>query len=127
MTDTTRRTVGERVSVDDSRYRGVWIVASIGPKNTVVRPLDGGRPLRVPHYMLTDPTDPATIENFEPYLHFALGEIVRLSSPKYPGLWVVIADKGNRVNVAHLGGDDDRYLRAPKSWLTSVDPKEVLK
>jgi hypothetical protein len=39
-------------------------------------------------------------------------------------LWVVLADKFDRVNVARLGGDDNRYTRAPRAMLARVVPVE---
>lgn len=64
-----------------------------------------------------------------PYVHFYAGEIVRVTKggDKHDGLWVVLVDKGERINVTRLGGDGDRYLRVPRSWLAKVDPADVLK
>lgn len=117
-----RPAVGARVGVDDPKYPGVWIVKSHGPKNATLTPENGGQGLRAPYYMLTDPTNVApapAVEYFEP------GVVVRI--PNDTGLHVVLADKGDRVNLAKLGGDNGRYLRHPRRGLVKVNVAEVLR
>ena len=44
-----------------------------------------------------------------------VGECV-LTVQKFPGVYVVIKDDGGpRLNVAKLGGDGDKYVRAARS------------
>jgi len=124
---TKQRRVGEEVSVDYPEYPGIWRIISIGPKNTVLEPKAGGRRLRCPHHMVVDARDDGPSVVGEPYVTYDLGEIVRLIDPRFSGLYVVVADKGARVNVAKLGGDNARYVRATRSGLVKVDPAEVLK
>lgn len=123
---------GDKVSIDDPKYPGVWTIKSVGPKNCVVIPDAGGRGLRAPKWMLKAPTTAAAeiTAAAAPYVHHSAGEIVRLvrgSDDQRDGLWVVLVDKGERINVTRLGGDGDRYLRVPRSWLAKVDPADVLK
>lgn len=120
----TRR-VGDKVSIDHAKYPGVWVVDSVGPVNTVVRAeTGGGRRVRVPHSMLLDPGATPPVQ---PAVFYDPGELVRISSGKWAGLWVVIADKGGeKVNLAKLGGDGGRYLRAARRGLVKVDPSEVI-
>jgi hypothetical protein len=61
---------------------------------------------------------PGTIQNMplhEPIPHLAAGTLVRGGSLRKPPAWiregdlgVVLVDKGERVNVAPLGGFEDR-------------------
>jgi len=125
------RKVGDRVSVDDPKFPGVWTIKSIGPKNTVLTPENGGRGLRAPHYLIVDaregdaPAAPAV-----PFVDYHAGEVVRVEGfgGKYANdLWVVLVDKGEKVNVAKLGGDGNRYLRVGRRSLVKVDLADILK
>lgn len=130
MTNTlTTFKTGDKVSVDDPKYPGVWTIKSVGPKNCVVVPEAGGRGLRAPKWMLKSPDEAAAAPvQAAPYVHYSAGEIVRLvKGDRGDGLWVVLVDKVERVNITKLGGDGDRYLRVPRSWLAKVDPADVLK
>jgi hypothetical protein len=128
---TTTRQVGSKVGVDDPKYPGVWIVKSNGPVNATLTPETGGRGLRCPHYMLTDPpttaTNGATVTAIPVVTYYDPGTLIRIADGRYAGLWVVIADKaGDKVNLAKLGGDGGRYLRYPRRGLTKVAPEDVL-
>lgn len=132
MTTTTpTRRVGDKVSVDHPKYPGVWTIKSQGPVNSTLEPVNGGRSLRCPHTMLTDPataTATATVTAVPIPVLYNPGELVRVPSGKWAGLYVVIADRGgDRVNLTKLGGDQGRYLRIDKRGLVRVDPAEVLK
>jgi hypothetical protein len=122
------RKVGDKVTVDDPKFPGVWTVKSLGPKNASLTPDHGGRGLRAPYYMLSDAVEGAVTVTAVPLpAYFAEGEIVRLSG-KFAGVYVVIKDGGaDRVNVAKLGGDGGRYVRIDKRSVTKVDPADVLK
>jgi len=128
MSTTTTRKIGDKVSVNLPKYPGVWTIKSQGPVNTVLIPAGGGRGLRVPHYLLTDPVDEDAAPQPTKIEWFSEGEIVRITYGKFAGIYVVISDKGaDRVNVAKLGGDGGRYVRMPRTGLVKVDPKEILK
>lgn len=129
MMTTTVRRVGDKVSIDDPKYPGVWTIKSIARVNATLEPENGGRSLRCPMGLLTDPgaaptpAVPVTASDM-----FAEGEIVRVNIDKFPGLWVVISDKGaEKLNLAKLGGGGGRYLRVTRRGLVKVDPKDVLK
>lgn len=125
MPTTTTRKVGDKVSVDDPKFPGVWTIKNLGPKNATLTPDHGGRGLRAPYYLLTDPVEAGTTVPLPAY--FAEGEIVRITEGRFAGLYVVIKDNGaDRVNVAKLGGDNGRYVRISKRAVTRVDPSEVL-
>jgi hypothetical protein len=125
--------VGAKVSVDDPKFPGVWTIKSIGPKNVVVIPDAGGRGLRCPRWMLKNVDDAAAAVAAQaaPYVAYAAGEVVRVikqaTKTDTDALWVVLVDKGEKINIAKLGGDDNRYLRVPRSWLAKVDLADVLK
>lgn len=125
----TRPRIGDKVSVNDPKYPGVWTVKSLGPKNATLLPDDGGRGLRAPYGMLTEPgtapTLPAPVTASD---LFDLGAIIRIDSGKWRGDWVVIKDDGgDKVNLARLGGGGGRYLRHTRHGLTKVSLADVLK
>lgn len=121
--------VGDKVTVDDPKFPGVWTVKNLGPKNASLTPDHGGRGLRAPYYMLSDAVEGAvTVTAVSLPAYFAEGEIVRVPNSKWTGLYVVIKDNGgDRVNLAKLGGEGGRYLRIAKRAVTKVDPADVLK
>lgn len=127
-TTTNTRKIGDKVSIDDPKFPGVWTIKNLGPKNATLTPDHGGRGLRAPYYLLTDPVEAGTtVTAFPLPAYFAEGEIVRITEGRFAGLYVVIKDNGaDRVNVAKLGGDNGRYVRISKRAVTRVDPSEVL-
>jgi hypothetical protein len=139
MTTPTNRTavrlIGSRVSVNDPKYPGVWIVRSNGPVNATLEPENGGRRLRAPHDMLTDQVATSVPTVIRPTVFYNPGEFVRVDSGrsyagggKHNGLWVVIADRGrDTVNLAVPGGNGGQYLRAPRPWLTKLAVEDVLR
>ena len=110
--------IGTKVQVTDPKFPGVWIVESNGPKNATLRPEGGGRGLRCPHTMVIrdDGKGPVVV----PVEMFSVGETVKIG-PRFPGVYVVIKDAGGpRLNVAKLGGDGDKYVRAARSQVQRV-------
>lgn len=119
--------VGDRVSVMDDRYPGMWVVKSMGPVNAVLAREQGGNGVRAPHYMVGPVTEET--KAVVPGEFYELGELVEIHTGRYAGLYAVIADKGAKVNLAKLGGDGGRYVRMPKSSLnmSRVAVEAVLK
>lgn len=116
--------VGQSVSVNDPQFPGVWKVKSVGPVNALLEPITGGRGLRAPKDMLIPPTnEPLKAQEF---VYFTPGEIVEIGTGKYKGTYIVLADKGAKVNVALLGGDGGRYVRAGKAQLKKVNLTDLL-
>lgn len=110
--------VGTKVRVVDPKFPGVWIVQSNGPKNAVLKPESGGRGLRCPHTMVRP--DDGSGPVITPVEMFSLGETVTIGG-KFPGVYVVIKDDGGpRLNVAKLGGDNDKYVRAARTQVRRV-------
>ena len=52
---------------------------------------------------------------------------MRVEQGRFAGLYVVIADKGDKINIALLGGDNGRYVRALRASLTKVELADVVK
>lgn len=115
--------VGAKVRVDSPKYPGVWIVQSNGPKNAALKPEGGGRGLRCPHSMLRP--DDGKAPAVTPVVTFAMGETVTIGD-RFPGIYVVVKDDGGpRLNVAKLGGDGDRYVRAARALVKPIAVKVV--
>ena len=111
--------IGTKVQVTDPKFPGVWIVERNGPKNATLRPEGGGRGLRCPHTMVVrdDGKGPVVV----PVEMYELGETVTIGS-RFPGVYVVIRDVGGpRLNVALLGGDGDKYVRAARSQVKRIE------
>lgn len=107
----------------------IYTVRKINKVNLSCDADDGGRGISFPPHLLTAATEDtlnAGLSIGRPYVpreFFPMGTIVTLKrawrdwSPDTP--LVVIADKGQRVNVTLLGGNEDRYLRtSPESLVT---------
>ena len=115
--------VGTKVRVDSPKYPGVWIVESNGPKNASLKPEDGGRGLRCPHSMVR--LDDGKGPSVTPVTMFAMGQTVTIGD-RFPGIYVVVKDDGGaRLNVARLGGDGDRYVRAARALVKPIEVKVV--
>ena len=136
MTEINLPPIGTVVTIDDPRCVGLYKVTGRGPKNAVLTPCnpDGttrpGRGARMPGWMLHlydpavgitsvagVPMPPPPTAVFDP------GTVVM--SKSQPGVFVVIADKVDKVNVARLGGDGGRYWRIPPAALTVVPVAEL--
>lgn len=110
---------GTKVRIDNPKYPGTWVVKSNGPKNAVLTPIAGGRGLRCPHSWVRRDDG----MEYEPpaFESFYLGETVLINGGRFPGVYVVTKDTGgDRLNVAKLGGDGDRYVRAVRSQLQRI-------
>jgi hypothetical protein len=116
--------VGQKVSVQLDKYPGVWTVKSIGPKNLVLTPDSGGTPLRCPKELVTKPGEKALAAPVAEVSYYPSGSLVRVAG--LTGIQVVLKDKGERVNVTKIGGDNaGRYYRVPRRQLTKVELAEI--
>lgn len=115
---------GDKVSVDHPKYPGIWTVKRTGPVNAVLTPAGGGADLRAPMSLLIDPTETSAITLAALYNP---GEFVRIAAGKWAGLWIVLKDGGDKVNLVKPGGDGGKYLRAIKHGLVRVAADEVMK
>lgn len=129
--------VGDRVICNpaetSARYHGtIWTVERILPVNVVLRPVDGGRGLRIhPSALLPAPTGATTTAVVVPYIPpLSVGAVVTVSSPRWKGtdnLYVVIGDNTDTLRLAVLGGDNDQvWSKVPRGWVTEVDRTALL-
>lgn len=125
---TLTRKVGQRVLITGGRFHGAARIVKVNPVNILVQ-MEGGGRVNAHHTFLSDLADDAPVPNrFEATVEVALpnqapGALVRLDGK--PGVFVVLADKFERINCAPLGGDSGRYWRAPRATVTPVPADEV--
>lgn len=119
--------VGETLYVDSEKWPGPWTVEKVNPSTVVLKQEGRDRGLKCYKSSLLD--EPVLGKPYEPVNIFACGEVVTWNSPQAGGdLFVVLADKGQKVNIAKLGGDNDRYWRVSnrRSLTVVTDLKAVL-
>ena len=119
------------------RYRGVTFkVVKVNPKTLKLQPLNGGRIVNADKFLVVptglETTAAGTAQDMPIVEHLCCGTLVRLSGLRGGSrvlndgdLGVVLVDKGERVNIAPLGGFEDRYGRFPRRCLTVVDPRTL--
>lgn len=128
--------VGDYAVIDPRypRWGGVYEVLKVNPTTYVLRDVLSGAQVRAGHgsvqrapghrvaqvraTLATRPAPPA----------LSLGTLVRFTMARKAGergLFVVIKKSADRVNVARLGGDNDRYWRTTPAALEVVDPATV--
>jgi hypothetical protein len=134
MSDASLPPIGTIVAIDDPRCPGLYKVTNHGPKNATLVPCtaDGalrpGRGARFPGYML-HPADSNAADvllngaTTNDLFIFDPGALV--TSASRPGVFVVLADKGDKVNIARLGGDSGRYLRMPRGGVKPLALAEL--
>jgi hypothetical protein len=117
--------VGDKVRVDSDKWPGTWTVAKV---NRVSYGLEqNGRQLKAAKEFVlpvtgeagggTAQAQPAP----ETYRYYSPGEFVRPKVGRMAGkILVVLADKGDKVNAADLGGDEGRYWRIVRRNLEPV-------
>jgi len=128
--------IGTIVTIDDPRCVGLYKVTNHGPKNATLTPCEAdgsprpGRGARFPGWMLHSYDPSMTITSTSgvpmgPAPHPVFDPGVLVKSASRPGVFVVLADKVDKVNVAALGGDNGRYFRIPPAALTVVPLAEL--
>lgn len=104
-------------------------------KAVTVTALDGDGTHIVPFSSIAPFGSPRANDMLAPKQYLVAGTLVRVTLPAGKtiagigngDLGIVLADKGQRVNVAKLGGFGGQYLRTGHTALTVVDPAEVIK
>lgn len=140
MSETPRTfAVGNRVICNPdetpAQFHGtVWIVERVMKVNVVLRPVDGGRGLRIhPSALLHAPagtttTPSSTTVAYRPPLSVAA--VVTVASPRWKGtddLYVVLNDNGDTLRLALLGGNHNQvWSKVPPIWVTEVDRTALL-
>jgi hypothetical protein len=118
--------VGDIVYVENPSYPGPWKITKVNSVTVLTE--QEGRRLKAHKSLLLD-QPPGIGRPFEPVTYFSEGQIVRWTQapPKARGsLFVVIADKGAKVNIAVLGGDQGRYWRVGNRRNLEVVPVSEL-
>jgi hypothetical protein len=113
--DVSRLRRDDEVSVNSPKWPGVWIVEKVNQVSVSLTKKNGTTRLKAHKSLLIAPTE--NISLGRPFKLRELrslrpGEFVRYdgNSRAEAGLYVVVADKGERVNIAPLGGmPDPRY------------------
>lgn len=118
--------VGDRVSIDHPNYPGIWVIKKLAPVNATLENADTGRPLKAPRTMLIEPSN-VRVDLAPMHEYYSMGELVRISAGKFSGLYVVLDDRGEKLRLVRLGGDNNRYLRVTKRGLTRVPVDEILR
>jgi hypothetical protein len=115
----------------------IYTVAKINKVNIKATADDGGRGAALPPAMWLPATDEhvakardplarlnAQVEALQSVEHFVLGEVVTLKRA-YRDITtatpMVVTGGGAKVNVAKMGGDDDRYVRVHPNGLVRRD------
>jgi hypothetical protein len=135
-----------------SKYTGRWRIFKVNPTRYKLRGLDApwaGMQLTCPHSMAVACTPQGdtsqtvagtsqTVDLLDPAVTYkSPGCFVRVKPAvlaKWPpaqrarcgGLWVVLADKGAKVNCARPGGNDGKYIRFTATSLEEVPAASVL-
>jgi hypothetical protein len=143
----TQYNVGDLVGLDTTlaaggdKYRDqTFKVVKVNPKTYKLQPLNGGQLVNASRFLVVPPPVTSTaagtaqsVPLLDPVAHLVCGTLVRVHNARHGAsflndgdLGVVLVDKGERVNVAPLGGFEDRYGRLPRRMLTVVNPADVL-
>lgn len=134
MNDTAEKTltrkVGQRVLITGGRFHGAARITKINPKNILITMENGKRVNSHPSF-LSDLAEGAevpgryesTVADLALTPHLTAGSLARLKGQA--GLFVVLADKFDKINVARLGGDNDRYFRASRAQVTALSAEET--
>lgn len=120
----------EGIGARDAVLGRVYTVTKVNRVNVKCSADDGGRGLIYPPDLLLpyDPENPPTGSVTRVPIEsewYVLGEIVTFKKPPAGFAddcpFVVMADNGDKVRVARLGGDKNKYFRATKRGIVRRD------
>lgn len=126
---TLTKRVGQRVMVSGGRFHGAATITKVNPKNVLITmEVTGQRVNCHPSFLRDLAKDDVAPTRYAEVTAVALptqnpGDLVRLKGQS--GIFVVLADKFDKVNVAKLGGDGGRYYRAPRATVQPLDAADV--
>jgi hypothetical protein len=138
---TTSYNVNDIVSLDADlitpKFRGVnFKVIKVNPKTLKLQALNGAGVVNADKFLVQPPIglpENVRVEDVPIAEHLACGTLVRLNGVRQEKGWlrngnlgVVLRDNGDRINVAPLGGHEDRYAKLPRRMVTVIDPQTVL-
>jgi hypothetical protein len=131
VTEAIPLAIGDLVYANDPRTPGLFRIINRGPKNWTITPVnaDGtvrpGKGARFPDWMLTPAKAPAANGAspvgvpFVPHREdMSPGAVVRFAQDR--AIYVVIANKIEKISIALIGGNEGRYWRATPSALTVI-------
>jgi hypothetical protein len=122
--------VGQRVLLTGGRFHGAARIIKVNPKNIKVQMEDTRQIVNCHPMFLSDLAQGAAVPGPREVASSAAlptqwpGALVLVEGME--GVYVVIADKHQHVNVTPLGGDNGRYWRIPRSNLTPIKPTDLL-
>lgn len=132
MTTTTAnltKRVGQRVLITGGRFHGAATITKINPKNVLVTMEGTGQRVNAHPSFLSDLPDGAPVPNaFQAVASAEVpvqhpGMLVRVDG--LDGVFVVLADKFDKINVARLGGDSGRYYRPLRKSVRPLSADDV--
>lgn len=128
---TLTRRPGQRVLISGGKYHGAARIEKVLQKNVDIKMEAGGMKVRAHPSFLTDLDETAPVPSQYTAITATLTEVptqpvgALVSVQGKTGVYVVIADKFDRINVALLGGEGGRYWRQPRATITPWTPDEV--
>ena len=126
--------VNDLVSLDPELSSGKYVgvnfkVIKVNTRTLKLQPTNGGRVVNADKTLIVPPVVmDATAQCVQyPTEHLVCGSLVKIGNLRQPKGWlqdgaigVVLVDKGDRINVAPLGGLEDRYARLPRRMVTAL-------
>lgn len=130
MTEIKMFKVGDEVAVDDPKWAGIWRVEKVNPTTYKLAQEGNPRGLKAHHWLVREVTeadrDPNARPVFTPFELYVAGELVRVKGdPRIEGPHVVLKQTREKVQIAKLGGDDDRYWSVAPQHLIRVSLEEL--
>lgn len=129
--------VNDIVSLDpelsSGKYRGQnFKVVKVNPKTLRLQSLQTGANVVADRFLIQPAVGVpagATAESVPLVEHLVCGSLVRIGGLRQEKGWmtngaigVVLVDKGDKINVAPLGGFEDRYAKLPRRCVTALKP-----
>jgi hypothetical protein len=104
-------------------YAGVFEVLKTPPRNgvNVLCRDENNRRWKFGITMASESDEPFALKVDDIVTHLFLGVKVRVKDPRWPGIYVVVAKKNAKIEVAKLGGDNDRYVSCTPNNLELVN------
>lgn len=130
MSSTLTRKPGQRVLLQGGKFHGAARITKINPKNIIVTMEGTLQRVNCNPVYLSDLAEDAPVPGVRALVevsttpHVVCGSFVTYA-PQPGKVFVVLADKVDKINIALAGGDRDRYWRAPRSLVTPLTVAEA--
>lgn len=133
MTTTLTKNVGQRVLVSGGKFYGAGRITKVNQKNLAVQLENGPHLKPCAPVFCTDLEEDATVppkyatimSGYDAVPSQVPGALVRLSNCG-DAAYVVMSDKGDRINVALLGGDGGYYVKAARLTVQPISVEDAL-